>query len=356
MRDFFNNDSISSIETTNAEIKGILESLKLSIHNIDNPGLGSLNRLFIASELIHLNKNNWSGLRLGLIEEIEAHLHPQVQLKVIKSLLKQKDAQLILTTHSPNLASKVPLKNQIICRNNSAYSLSEEYTNLDSENYVFLEKFLDVTKSNLFFAKGLILVEGWSEELIIPVIADKLGYNLIDKEVSIINVGNLGFSNYYKIFSRKDKKDMGINISIITDCDVPKYKEEFENSEKIYRKVDETKYKAQCKDIVKQKTNSYGDVVKAFIAEEWTLEWCLMKSKVIGDTFKKVVEEIHNKSNWDNFEEELARKLLMKTLNKSEIAYKLAQKILEDNTLQFSELNNDETMSHIVGAIEYACK
>ena len=38
----------------------------------------------------------------------------------------------------------------------------------------FLERFLDVTKANLFFAKGVIMVEGWAEEILIPALAKKL--------------------------------------------------------------------------------------------------------------------------------------------------------------------------------------
>src|SRR5690606_36312053 len=129
---------------------------------------------FMASELLHLNKKDWDGIRLGLIEELEAHLHPQAQMQVIESLQKQDNIQLILTTHSPNLASKVSLNNLIICADCYAFPLGKEYTKLKATDYPFLERFLDVTKSNLFFAKGLIFVEGVSEELILPALTDKL--------------------------------------------------------------------------------------------------------------------------------------------------------------------------------------
>ncbi len=56
----------------------------------------------------------------------------------------------------------------------------------------YLEKFLDVTKSNLFFAKGIILVEGWAEELLIDSLAKSIGLNLTQKKVSVINIGNTG--------------------------------------------------------------------------------------------------------------------------------------------------------------------
>jgi len=354
---FFEASTTSTLKTASAQMKKVLESLELSLVDVENPGLGSLNRLFMASELIHLNKNDWSGLKLGLVEEIEAHLHPQVQLKVIKSLLSLEKTQLLLTTHSPNLASQVPLMNQIICRNNNAFPMGSKYTNLSENQYVFLDKFLDVTRSSLFFARGLILVEGWSEELLIPIIADRIGYNLIDHEVTVINVSNLGFENYHKIFSRTDDKDMGIKISVITDCDFAAYEELIVDSEKVYYEVDKKEYLEGCENAAKMIEEKYNGVVQAYVAREWTLEWCLMKSKVLGNLFLEVAKTVHTKGAWiTEPEKQLAEKLLKKTLNKSEIAYQMDKKLNDDKqNLDLSKLKNDPSMKHIFEAIKNAC-
>ncbi len=66
----------------------------------------------MAAELIHLQRENYLGLRLALIEELEAHLHPQAQLRVLKSLLADNSdkTQYILTTHSTTLGASIPLK------------------------------------------------------------------------------------------------------------------------------------------------------------------------------------------------------------------------------------------------------
>jgi len=112
-----------------------------------------MNKLFMATELLHLEKDNWTGLRLGLIEELEAHLHPQAQMKVIEALQNKSGIQLILTTHSPNLASKVKLENIIICHSKNAYPLNNKRTLLDPDDYKHLERFLDTTKANLFFCE-----------------------------------------------------------------------------------------------------------------------------------------------------------------------------------------------------------
>src|SRR5690606_8365371 len=158
---FYSKNNESEFESTSTDIKSILEKLALTLKGEPNPGLGTLNRLFMAAELLHLTKSNWTGLRLGLVEELEAHLHPQAQMQVIEAFQKQDTIQLILTTHSPNLASKLKLENLIICNNGYGFPMGNTFTKLGSDNYKFLEKFLDTTKANLFFAKGVILVEGW---------------------------------------------------------------------------------------------------------------------------------------------------------------------------------------------------
>ena len=43
----------------------------------------------MAAELLNLKRENWTGTRMVLIEELEAHLHPQAQLRVIEFLQKE---------------------------------------------------------------------------------------------------------------------------------------------------------------------------------------------------------------------------------------------------------------------------
>jgi putative ATP-dependent endonuclease of OLD family len=113
---FYGEERKSVINAAEASLKAILEKLEIAFKETINPGLGTLNRLFMASELVHLNKTGWHGLRLCLIEELEAHLHPQAQMQVIEALQRETEIQFILTTHSPNLASKVRLDSLIIQR------------------------------------------------------------------------------------------------------------------------------------------------------------------------------------------------------------------------------------------------
>ncbi|WP_037304413.1 ATP-dependent nuclease, partial [Ruminococcus albus] len=172
--------SNAELKTSDIQLKAILESLSLNAPEI-NPGLGELNLLFIAAELLLLKDDTDGGLKLALIEELEAHLHPQAQLRLINYLqneYNENDVQIIISTHSPILASKINLKNLILMKSGCGYDLAEGKTGLQKGDYLFLQRFLDSTKANLFFAKGIIMVEGDAENILIPVIADIIGYPL----------------------------------------------------------------------------------------------------------------------------------------------------------------------------------
>lgn len=372
LKSFYDRSKETDIKVVEANLKNILEKLELLIKDEQNIGLGTLNRLFMASELLHLNKDNYDGLRLGLIEELEAHLHPQAQMQVIKSLQEQENIQLILTTHSPNLASKVKLENIILCNNNNSFPLGINYTKLEREDYTFLERFLDTTKSNLFFAKGLILVEGWSEELLIPSLARLLKRkgiienDLTEAGVSVINVGNTALHNYSKIFLRNEAPYMNIQIAIITDTDVRFYKKmPMQNSEGNLVKDSNGKViynyeKENIREVTTKVRNKITDIstkfdeqtVKSFPAKYWTLEFCLHKSDSLGEFFREITKEIHSGSNWTNFEEELSKKLINRTLDKVEISYRLAEKIDNTDDINF---NTNDTINYLINAIKYAC-
>lgn len=346
IKGFYGEEKESLFEASKNDIKSILEKLSLSLNSQKNVGLGTLNRLFMAAELLHLNKENWEGLRLGLIEELEAHLHPQAQMQVIETLQKQEEVQLIITTHSPNLASKIKLENLIICNGNNAFPMGKDYTELKEDSYVFLEKFLDVTKSNLFFAKGVILVEGWAEEILIPSLAKAIGFDLTTKGVSVVNIGNLGFDHYSKIFLRKNAPFMDIPVAVVTDCD----EREYEVNGNDYQKKDNIDSERENK-IIEIKSKSFENV-KYFVAPRWTLEYCLNLSDTLKQEFQKIVKSIHTRSGWNSdFEKELARKLIIGKLEKAEIAYKLANYL---DGLENISLEESDTICYLKKAIKYA--
>jgi putative ATP-dependent endonuclease of the OLD family len=354
LNEFFGEEKAAYLTIPGKKLKNILETLKLTLED-ERLGLGSHNLLFIAAELLNLEREDWHGLRLGLIEELEAHLHPQAQLRIIEFLQKEtseEGIQLILTTHSPNLASKVKLENLIICHNSNAYPMGSEKcecTALAKDDYKFLERFLDVTKANLFFARGVILVEGWAEELLLPVIADKIHINLTERGVSIINVMSTAFLRYSKIFLRKDGQEINIPVAVVTDLDV---KPEEENQ------AQEGKTKKEA--VTENKKKKYtGQKVKTFVSPQWTLEYCLAKSSSLSRTFQGIAKKVHPQIADGDFIVNFSDKLKKRNIDKIEIAYKLAQTLADDSKKDKPEIDineNDDSIKYLLDAIKYAAR
>jgi putative ATP-dependent endonuclease of OLD family len=207
------------IKLTGGELTEILRLLDLIMEG-NKSGLGTLNLLCIAAEMLLFN-NQKKGLKLALVEELEAHLHPQYQLRLIDYISSQQNnEQFILSTHSITLASKIRLENLIVLKDKEVYPMAAAFTMMTPADYKFLERFLDATKANLFFAKGLIMVEGDAENLLIPAIAELMDKHLHKHGVSIVNVGSTAYKRYVSIFKRKDGKTFDMPISVVSDLDV----------------------------------------------------------------------------------------------------------------------------------------
>lgn len=209
----------AEVKLAGGELTEILRLLDLIMEG-NKSGLGTLNLLCIVAEMLLFN-NQKKGLKLALVEELEAHLHPQYQLRLIEYISSQeKNEQFILSTHSIALASKIKLASLIVLKGTEALPMSPEYTLMKPADYKFLERFLDATKANLFFARGLIMVEGDAENLLIPAIAQLIGRNLYKYGVSVVNVGSTAYKRYVNIFKRKDGKSFGMPIAVVSDLDV----------------------------------------------------------------------------------------------------------------------------------------
>ncbi|MBS9834200.1 AAA family ATPase [Vibrio parahaemolyticus] len=250
----------TSIQFAESDFTKIAESLTLLFfpdlsvedqelfRELNQNSLGYNNLLYIASILAELTLDDEDEeqphFKLLLIEEPEAHLHPQLQIRLLnhlKSVAKEnKSVQVIVTTHSTVLASSVELESIIhLSKSPDPIATPLCTCGLPTASSQFINRWLDVTKSNLLFAGGVILVEGIAEQMIIPTLArialkeQKEGRkSLEDLGISTINLNGIYFKHFMQLYCNIDNvadaegepvsNSIPIRCAGLTDLDPPK--------------------------------------------------------------------------------------------------------------------------------------
>lgn len=212
---------------TPPDFQRLAARLSLAVENmeVEQNGLGFNNLIYMAVVLSELSLNPDAAYKALIVEEPEAHLHPQLQAVLLDYLQSkeipangEKAVQVFVTSHSPNFASLANL-DSVGCVHQGKDSVRAFFPRevvFDKTKKEKLQRYLDVTRAELFFARRLILVEGAAELFMMAVLAQKLGIDLKRQSVSVLSTEGLNFDAFIPLFG---EKALNVAVAIVSDGD-----------------------------------------------------------------------------------------------------------------------------------------
>ena len=192
---------------------------------LSSNGLG-LNQLIYAS-IVLARQGPVDGdsdiVRFFAIEEPEAHLHPQLQDSFFHALNGLNEHQVFVTSHSPSITAKADVERINVLRRGTpdagvaVHDLSRAFEGRDADRR-YLHRFLDVTRSQLLFARGALFVEGVTEAMLMQQFSECLNLSLRDHgiEVVVLDAAD-GFEHFKPLFATDSPLTRGV---LLGDSDV----------------------------------------------------------------------------------------------------------------------------------------
>ncbi len=219
--------SLSIKSELSDEADKLFQSLRLFVGESDDAyeggihelSLGGANLIFLTLKLLEFQYLQ-AGRAIAnflVIEEPEAHIHTHIQ-KTLFDRIGYADTQIIYSTHSTQISEVSNIERvNILGREGGACQAFHPTSGLDQDIVGSLERYLDAVRSNLLFAKSVVLIEGDAEEILIPVLFKKvMGLSLDELGISLINIRSTGFKNVAVLFAQERIRK---RCAIITDRD-----------------------------------------------------------------------------------------------------------------------------------------
>ncbi len=210
-------------------------------------GLGYSNLIYLVLKVVSFIEKFKKALPINksetltiLIEEPEAHLHPQMQQVFITQIrktireTKEKDSlfvQVVISTHSSHIVTEAGIDvkrsferiryfSKVFIKDENRYKVEVrdfndfKHKENDTETFRFLKQYMSLHRCDIFFADKVILVEGTTERILLPLMINKVAKSLTNECVSIIEVGGA-----YTVKFKELLKFVNTKSLVITDID-----------------------------------------------------------------------------------------------------------------------------------------
>lgn len=187
------------------------DSITLPVHQI---GGGTQTLISLLHEL------NFEVKPIMFIEEPENHLHPGLQKKFfnyLKSLIspRSREKQIWISTHSPFLLNKSDLMNIWVAKKRGGVTQINNLVDNEDLKNIIVE--LGVKPSDILFSDAILLVDGVTEEIVLPIWGKKLDIDLGNIGCDIIGIGGDSKGKYHLDMWRTITQDAQIPIFMVLD-------------------------------------------------------------------------------------------------------------------------------------------